>query len=45
MRKIDDMLFIKIMLGFIVLSTAIYTCMIVDSFLQMRDEIKIICKK
>lgn len=44
MKRIDDLLFIKIMLILIMLTMAIFTCMIIDSVALVRDEMKINCK-
>ena len=44
MRKIDDMLFIKILLVLIIFSMVIYTCMVMDYVSLIKNEIEINCK-
>lgn len=44
MKRIDDLLFIKIMLILIMLTMAIFTCMIIDNIALVKDEMKINCK-
>ena len=44
MRKIDDMLFIKILLVLIIFSMVIYTCMVMDYVSLIKSEIEINCK-
>lgn len=44
MKRIDDILFIKIMLVLIMFTLAIFTCLIIDSVTVSKNELEINCK-